>query len=184
MKGSVQKILAEMREAEAGLRELANRIDIAMHNDLYELENQLKKSMMLNEALAAATPGVGVGVVTIEDRPAAGDGAKLRAALVEIGRMSQWGGTDFGNPVVRGLLITLDTIRNTADAALSAPARNCDKLATNADEAIAALKQRFPAEEWFAGFEMAAKWLYDTRDYCLGVVADRPFGRPAEGGAK
>ncbi len=160
MNGATKKILDEMRDEmtavrlikgsdietlhsiQDGLRKLADRIDIAVHHDLYELENQLKKTMMLNEALAgAACPGIGVGVVTVEDRPAAGNGAEIRAALVEIRRMSQWGGTDFGNPVVRGLLITLDSIRKTADAALNAPARPCDKYG-DAVAAMAELKRR------------------------------------------
>ena len=111
-----------------------------------------------------------------------GSAAKMRVALYEIERMVQWGGSDFGNPVVRGLLNTLTAVRNVALSALSEPPRNCDKRATNADEAIVALKQRFPVEEFFAGFEMAAKWLYDTQDYCLGEVADRPFGQPEKGG--
>ncbi len=55
-----------------------------------------------------------------------GNVAKLREALEEIERMAQWGGSDFGNPVVRGLLDTLTSIRDKAKAALAAPPRNCD----------------------------------------------------------
>ncbi len=136
MKGSVQKILAEMREA--GLRELADRIDIAMHNDLYELENQLKKSMMLNQALAgAACPGIGVGVVTIEDRPSAGDGAKIRAALGEClhqMRRNMCPYDECDRPKIQAAI-------EKADAALKAPARPCDKYG-DAVAAMAELKRR------------------------------------------
>lgn len=135
MKGSVQKILAEMREA--GLRELAARIDIAMHNDLYELETQLKKSMMLNEAWASAKPGVGVGVVTIEDRPAAGDGAKIRAALGEClhqMRRNMCPYDECDRPKIQAAI-------EKADAALKAPARPCDKYG-DAVAAMAELKRR------------------------------------------
>lgn len=52
----------------------------------------------------------------------------MREALEEICRMTQWGGSDFGNPVIRGLLRTLDAVRRTARRGLCAPPRNCDLI--------------------------------------------------------
>lgn len=71
-----------------------------------------------------------------------------------------------------------------ARAALSEPARNVDKLETK-EAALAALKERFPVEENFAGFEMAVEWLLDTQDFCLAWPVSHRFGSSKpKGGAK
>ena len=70
-----------------------------------------------------------------------------------------------------------------ARKALAAPARNVDKLETK-EAALAALKERFPVEENFAGFEMAVEWLLDTQDFCLAWPVSHRFGfSNQEGGA-
>lgn len=48
------------------------------------LRKELTKAMMLNSALAAAKPGVGVGVLTVEERRPAGDHFRDVAKMVEI----------------------------------------------------------------------------------------------------
>jgi len=55
-----------------------------------------------------------------------GDAAKMRAALECIRNAATCGGSDFGNPAIRGLLDQMEMICATAKAALAAPPRNCD----------------------------------------------------------
>lgn len=80
--------------------------------------------------------------------------------------------------------VTVDDVAEKAQKALASKPRNCDKpeFAT-AGQALAALKQRFPVEEWSGALRMAVNWLYDTMDYCLALPVSRRFGQqPKEGG--
>lgn len=70
--------------------------------------------------------------------------------------------------------------------ALAAPARNCDKPEfSTPEQALAALKYRFPIEGNFPGFKMAVEWMLDTQDYRIAEPVSRRFGQqPKEGGAE
>lgn len=51
---------------------------------------------------------------------------QIRETLVTIRALATCGGSDFGNPAIRGLLDQMDTIRTMAQSALAIPPRNCD----------------------------------------------------------
>lgn len=51
---------------------------------------------------------------------------QIRETLVTIRALATCGGSDFGNPAIRGLLDQMDTIRAMAQSALAVPPRNCD----------------------------------------------------------
>lgn len=96
----------------------------------------------------------------------ADNGFAMREALEQIERMAQWGGSDLGNPVVRGLLDTLTSIREKAKLALVAPPRNCDKFADD-ESAWKAYVAEHGGESEFGepgGLDPAEypTWLFDT----------------------
>lgn len=107
--------------------------------------------------------------------------AHLSAALQQISR-ELWGMIDPG--CNDDCCAPKRKLARIADAALAEPARNVDKLETK-EAALAALKERFPVEENFAGFEMAVEWLLDTTDFCLAWPVSHRFGTTAQkGGAE
>lgn len=95
--------------------------------------------------------------------------AVTRRWLKTIRNMSEHNDNDLGNTVVRGLLDQLTRIHTCAREALSAPARNCDRL-DDADAARAAVKSEF-----------ANTMLLDNKQ--LRAICDWLFAK-AEGGAE
>lgn len=93
-----------------------------------------------------------------------------------------------------GRLIRDDLVEDAPEAsdmadevwdALNEPPRNCDKPEfSTPEQALAALKERFPIREWFTGFRIAVGWLLKTTDFRLENLNARVAGSAPEGGRK
>jgi len=100
--------------------------------------------------------------------------AKMRETLEAIERMAQWGGSDFGNPAIRGLLDTLTAIRNAALSAMAEPKHNFERFATpgEAQEAFFRLchgRHSCGPHCWYHPADLneacSFRWLYDTKPH-------------------
>ncbi len=204
MNGATKKILDEMRDemtaakfchdietlhaAQAFLRELADRLAEAIASDEKETiagtyfmaglmfaiqSGEIFSAMCNGECESHALRGA---VEAMLDENC--EGCAIRA---EFNPKCHWKG--LGKNGGPGGACPSPAMKKAIYARALTP-RNGDRFAKNADEAIEALKKRFPIEENFKGYEVSARWIYDTQDYCLGVAVDRPFGQSVEGGAK
>lgn len=175
-------ILAEMRDladhraADAGgerpvielLRSYADRLDAAAERERAELRRQLRNEIEINNALATVRPQFHY----VDDVIA--EAEKERAHEIELAKLRAPGNAAAMRAALENAISVfrddLPTPRDisrafaAANAALAAPARNCDRTK---DEAESAFKAKF-GRPWNTAEDELASWLF----------------APAEGGAE
>jgi hypothetical protein len=150
---------AEKRQSDAVSLHAIHAIEMAVREARREmdgLKKELTEQKMLAEAMAYYKPGVGVGVVTIEEA-GGGNVAELRTAIREA---IPWLAATVAE-VTKSARPTL----NKCKAALNAPARNCDRAeCQTSGGVVAALRKHRCADQDFCKGQTdcavcAAMWL-------------------------
>lgn len=135
-------------------RLIADRIDAAHKREVEKLNSVIQATVSRSDAeidrlrreVVEASSRAATSAVNLTNekwRREHGNAAKLRTGMECIRNAATCGGSDFGNPAIRGLLDQMEKICAIANAALAAPPRNCDMLcaATVEENIDAALKR-------------------------------------------